>query len=289
MSPPGPAQERLLPYENPFAKRMDTGFFKAVPKRPGVYFFRGIEGSVLYVGKAKCLRDRINSYRHAKPGQVGRKVIRMLHLMRELTWEVCESETAALLRENELLRQLRPPFNRQNTRPDTYYLIGIRLIGGSVRFRLTTRPKRQGDLLYGAFKGRGGVRRGYQALLRVLWAAQARAERWEFPHRLIRPAPAHLYSVAVPEEWHAPLKRFLAGMDDRLLGLVTLQLLENPSIPPFQYRVIQEDLETLQEFFLRTLARNRELKRRHGVRGRLIPQDRIDDLMVLDRERAGRV
>src|SRR4051794_37139240 len=112
-----PRQPWLIPYGNPLLQRKGPEFFAGIPRTPGVYLMLGVEGSILYVGKAKDLRARLNSYKRAKPDQVSRKVIRMLNLVRDIRWEECPTEVAALLRENHLLRELCPPFNVVNTRP----------------------------------------------------------------------------------------------------------------------------------------------------------------------------
>lgn len=281
------SQQWLLPYRNPLTERFGREFFLKIPKTSGVYFFYGESEftgrHLLYVGKAKNLRARLNSYRHAKPGAVSRKVLRMVNLARFIEWEECETETAALLRENQLLREKAPPFNRMNTRPDTYYFVGVRFLSDEVRFRLTMTEKRQGDLLYGAFKARGLVQDGYQALLRLLWASQSREERFEFPQRLVARRAAALYSVKVPQEWHGWIKEFFAGQSSQLLRRLTEQILENPTLPPFYYRWVQEDLETALRFFYSCTLKNRQLKKSFSVRSRLIHQEQVDDLLVLER------
>src|SRR5688572_16556861 len=100
----------LLEYKNPLLEKMGAEFFRSIPKDPGVYFMMGRDGQILYVGKAKCLRQRLRSYCYAKPDRVPRKVLRLVTLLTEIKWEICTSERAALLRENALLRTLRPPF-----------------------------------------------------------------------------------------------------------------------------------------------------------------------------------
>jgi hypothetical protein len=279
-------QEWLIPYENPLAKRLGVELFKSAPKTPGVYTMFGLGGHVLYIGKAKDLRARLNSYKRARPDQVSRKVIRLLNVVEGIRWEVCESEEAALLRENQLLRDMRPPFNVVNTRPDTYYFIGVKLFENEIRFRLTTNPRKQADLLFGAYKGRGLVRDGYAALLRLVWAAQAPATpRFEFPARLTRYQPPYLYSTTFRPDWFPLLKKFLNGTDDSLLPELTVGLLQNEALPRFVYGMIQDDLETALEFFNVCPARNRRLKKAGGYRSRVIPQEKIDDLIVLDRLR----
>lgn len=282
-------QDWLFPYENPLTKRLGKEFFASIPKLPGVYIMYGVQDSVLYVGKAKNLRARLLSYRRAKPGQVPRKVIRLLNFVQAIRWEECTSEAAALLRENQLLREHCPPYNSLNTRPDTYYFLGFRFFSGYACFRLTMNPKPEDDVLYGAYKGRGSVRNGYQALLRLIWAAQHRMERFEFPSKLTRRVPPYRYTTDLPADWVKPLKKFLNGTSEEFLALLTEKLLENDSIPRFEYRMIQEDLETVSHFYLVGPKRNRHLRRTHKVKGRLIAQEAIDDLLVMEQARLGRV
>jgi excinuclease ABC subunit C len=280
----------LIPYINPLDQLKGKEFFRLLPQSPGVYLMLDESGAVLYVGKAKNLRSRLSSYRLAHPDSVSRKVIRMLNCVREIRWEICESEKDALLRENHLLRELQPPFNVVNTSPGSYYFIGLRVISPTqVRFRLTTEHKSQGDTLYGAFKGRGSVRAGYGALLRLIWNSQNDEPRYLVPARLARSKPVYIHTTLIPEAWVNPLKRLLAGTSDELLAVMTASLLENESIPRFAYRSIQDDLETVREFFEHCPRRNRELRRNHGLRTRLIPQDSIDDLMILELARAGKI
>jgi excinuclease UvrABC nuclease subunit len=279
-----PVQQWLIPYENPLAARLEKEFFKQIPRTPGVYLMIDTIGGVLYVGKAKNLRNRISSYKNAKPGQVTRKTIRLVNQIREIHWEQCETETAALLRENQLLRELCPPYNVINTRPDTYYFIAVRWFSDQARFRLTVSSKRQGDMLFGVFKGRGRVREAYGALLRLLWAAQNRQDRFSYPAKLTRRSPPHLFTVQFDPMLISSLKKYLNGTDDLFLAILTDKLLENDHIPKFVYHVVQEDLEILKEFYLRGPKRNRRLRNRFGSKGRLIAQNQIDDLLVLERE-----
>jgi hypothetical protein len=286
-------QAWLLPYQNPLKTRLGDAFFKAIPKNPGVYSMFGEAGELLYVGKAKNLKTRLASYKLARPGQVSRKVIRLLNKAREIRWEVCESEKDALLLENRMLRDLRPPFNRVNTRPETYLFIGMRFLAfektPQLRLRLTMNPKKQGDLLFGAYKNRGRVQDGYRALLRLLFAVHEPPERFAYPTRLTGARCPMISTSPFPADWVLPLRRFLSGIDEELLVLITQRLIEKDELPRFIYHVIQEDLVIAQEFFNICSRRNRELRKNHGLRTRLIRQDQVDDLGVLELARLGKI
>jgi DNA-binding CsgD family transcriptional regulator len=74
--------------------------------------WRDEHDGILYVGKAKSLRKRLNSYRVANPERLPRRLLRLLHLARTIDWEICDDEAATLARERELLLTLKPRSNR---------------------------------------------------------------------------------------------------------------------------------------------------------------------------------
>jgi excinuclease UvrABC nuclease subunit len=280
----------LLTYENPLNKRLGKEFFRSIPCTPGVYWMFDENKNILYVGKAKNLKNRLQSYPRIKPDQSSRKLVRMVHLVREICWEECDSETAALLRENHLLRAHRPPFNTLNTRPESYYFLGYVTSLSHLNFRLTTSPVAESDQLYGAFKGRSLVRHGYAALLRLLWVSlgELAPERFEYPGVLTRKNIPYRYSIFAGDnpkssdmrKWNSLIQRFLRGTSKSLLVHLTEKLLDRPGIPPFAYHYIQTDLETIAEFFRYGPHRNRCLKKFHGIHEPILAQEKIDDLLV---------
>ncbi|MBI2711750.1 MAG: nucleotide excision repair endonuclease [Bdellovibrio sp.] len=309
-----PKQVWLLNYQNPLTQKFGKEFFKSVPVLPGVYWMLGRQGEVLYIGKAKNLRNRLRSYQRAKPEQVSRKVLRLVYLVNEIRWEVVATEKDALLRENALLREHQPPFNVMNTHPETYLFIGFGVAKEEIQLCLSNpswKPEAlfEADLcllgrqlkttqvqaekeLFGAFKGRGLIRGGYAALLRLIWLALAdrHQERFEIPSVLVRRRVPDFYSISFRPNlasnqrllWERAIRRFLKGTSVKLLELLSVALLELTDIPPFYYGYIQDDLELLKEFYAYGPQRNRTLRRFHGRGGEahLIAQDEIDDLLV---------
>jgi excinuclease UvrABC nuclease subunit len=105
-------QARLFPDHQPLVERLGGDFFRALPQTPGVYLMRDGAAQVLYVGKAKNLRQRVCSYRVANPERMARRTLRLLRLVENIGWEECSDEQTALRRESELLLALKPKFNR---------------------------------------------------------------------------------------------------------------------------------------------------------------------------------
>jgi hypothetical protein len=107
-----PQQQRFWPDPRPLVERLGVEFFRQLPEKPGVYLMHGAADVVLYVGKAKSLRHRLGSYRVANPDRLRRRQLRLLQLVVRIELEECRDEVAALAREAELLRTLKPKFNR---------------------------------------------------------------------------------------------------------------------------------------------------------------------------------
>src|SRR5437763_15095548 len=82
----------------------------ALPRRPGVYLFRGRGGRVLYVGKASNLRARVRSYFSSERR---RKVEQLLREMEAVDHVVCAGPLEAAVLEARLIHQHLPPFNRR--------------------------------------------------------------------------------------------------------------------------------------------------------------------------------
>jgi excinuclease ABC subunit C len=85
------------------------GFVGSLPRRPGVYRMFAADGAILYVGKAKSLRDRVGSY--FTPANVIPKVQALVSQIASMEVTVTRSETEALLLEHNLIKAHRPRYN----------------------------------------------------------------------------------------------------------------------------------------------------------------------------------
>ncbi len=84
-------------------------YAKLAPSQPGVYRMIDARGDVLYVGKAKNVRNRIRTY--ARPAGLDSRIERMIAATRALEFVITRTETEALLLEANLIKRLRPRFN----------------------------------------------------------------------------------------------------------------------------------------------------------------------------------
>ena len=130
-----------------------------LPPLPGVYLMRDRRGRALYVGKAADLRRRVRAY-FGPGGRHGRLIGRALERLAYIDHEVCGSEFAALLRENDLIKALSPPCNRRGAGAGGRFL---KISHGEMAPRLyvvPAHPARRRGLLRADPLGAPGARRG---------------------------------------------------------------------------------------------------------------------------------
>src|SRR5437868_856655 len=84
---------------------------KELPAKPGVYLFRGADGDVLYVGKAKSLRPRVRSYFQAGSSDTRPGIPQLVRRVEDIEVIVTGNEVEALHLEQNLVKRHRPPFN----------------------------------------------------------------------------------------------------------------------------------------------------------------------------------
>lgn len=272
------SQLEFFPRPRPFLERFGAEFFRAIPRRAGVYVMTGEGNRVLYIGKAKDLRQRLCSYKYIRATG---KTWRLACRVRAITWEICDDAPAASLRENELLRLHKPMFNVMNTRSEHYPFVGLRCAGSAIELRITKVAQRQpGEQLFGAFKGLPLVRSGFAALMRLIWAAQHQlTSPFEFPSALL--AERLEYWTISGSSAVTQLENFFRGRSDELIDAAVARLPKE--ISRFQQAFHEHDLELAREFFLRGPQRNAELRSTFQLNEALVPQAELDDLLVLRR------
>jgi excinuclease ABC subunit C len=145
---------------------VDPERVEALPQTPGVYLLKDARGRVLYVGKAQNLRNRVRSY--LLPGGDGRHQIpRLVERAADVDVVLTPGVKDALLLENELIKQHRPPFNVR-LRDDKQYL-ALRLDPRTDWPRLTQvrRFQRDGALYFGPYTSSQSMREAVSNLRRI--------------------------------------------------------------------------------------------------------------------------
>ncbi len=286
------AQKSLFRRSNPLALRFDTEFFRVIPQSPGVYEMRNEAGEIIYIGKAKCLRDRLRSYCHVHSmPDVSRKTIRLLHDVRQIRWTLTATEKEALLLESELLGLHQPRYNVIIPRPEFYDFIAVIENEGNFALRLKPwnglREKNQ-PLLYGAFRGRRRVRRAVLALSRLLYLSGRQLEHsMQLPGRLQRDWVPQGEDVALPLQssieatlFRRHLLKFFQGRSKRLISYVRDTFHSENFGTKFWASMIQSDVEALEEFYKKGPKRLCEIRKFYGLRQVRISCEDLDHYLT---------
>ena len=85
------------------------GYLRTLDSSPGVYRMLDAESRVLYVGKARSLKNRVSNY--ARPGGHSPRIERMIRDTASMMFLTTRTETEALLLEQNLIKQLKPRYN----------------------------------------------------------------------------------------------------------------------------------------------------------------------------------
>ena len=139
---------------------------RLLPDEPGVYVYRDDDGQVLYVGKAKGLRKRVGSYARPDRG-LERKTAELVLRIAEIDVTITGTETEALLLEQTLIKQHRPPFNVRLRDDKSYPMIAVTTGEPFPRVLFTRRGDRRNARLFGPYPSAGRVRETLEVLNRV--------------------------------------------------------------------------------------------------------------------------
>jgi len=137
-----------------------------IPTKPGVYRFRDEHGRVIYVGKAKVLRNRLTSY-FANPDRLTPKTRAMVFTAGSVEWTVVGSELEALQLEFVWIKEYNPRFNIVFRDDKTYPYLAVTLNEKYPRALVMRGDKRKGVKYFGPFYPAKAIRETLDTLLRV--------------------------------------------------------------------------------------------------------------------------
>ena len=120
-----------------------------LPLRPGCYLYRDEGGNLLYVGKAKVLRNRVKSYFQQK--RLDAKTRRLVARIWDVELIVCESELEALVLENNLIKEHLPPFNILLRDDKSYPYVKLTWKEAFPKVFVTRKVRKDGSLYFGPF------------------------------------------------------------------------------------------------------------------------------------------
>ncbi|MEV4756182.1 excinuclease ABC subunit UvrC [Micromonospora sp. NPDC049559] len=137
-----------------------------IPDAPGVYRFRDPTGRVIYVGKAKSLRSRLNSY-FADPWSLHERTRQMVTTAASVDWIIVGTEVEALQQEYTWIKQYDPRFNVRYRDDKSYPYLAVTLDEEFPRLQVMRGAKRKGVRYFGPYSHAWAIRETLDLLLRV--------------------------------------------------------------------------------------------------------------------------
>lgn len=147
--------------------QLDRGLLKDIPKLPGVYLMHDQYDHVIYVGKAKNLRDRVGTY-FSQPVGYTRKMDGLLEHLSRIETVVVGSEIEALLLESQLIRRYQPRYNTALRSSERYPYIRVDVVNAWPRLTVVRDHADDGARYFGPYRNTSGARRTVEFLNDVL-------------------------------------------------------------------------------------------------------------------------
>jgi excinuclease ABC subunit C len=139
--------------------------WKTLPVRPGVYRMQDARGDVLYVGKARALKNRVTSY--TQVAKLPKRLQRMVAQTRSMTIVTTRTEAEALLLEAQLIKRFRPAYNVLLRDDKSFPFILLREDHDFPRIQKHRGARRIKGQYYGPFASAGSVTRTLNALQKL--------------------------------------------------------------------------------------------------------------------------
>ncbi len=233
-----------------------------IPTVPGVYRFRDEFGRVVYVGKAKNLRNRLNSY-FQNVHALAPKVYAMVHTAASVEWTVVGSELESLQLEYTWIKEYKPRFNIAFRDDKSYPYLAVTLKDRFPRAQVMRGEKKKGVRYFGPFSQAWAIRETLDALLRVFPVRTCSAGVFNRAERSGRPCLlGYIDKCSAPcvgnisQQDHLKLAedlcRFMGGGAEKFIADLTQQMKQAAADFDFEKAaVLRDDIEALQKAFER--------------------------------------
>jgi excinuclease ABC subunit C len=267
-----------------FDRKFGADLLRELPARPAVYLFKDEDGAVIYAGKAKNIRRRLQGYRNASRRKAHRKMRSLVRLATSLEVRLQPSERDALLVENELIRTLRPRYNVEGAFTFLYPAIGTRVHGHQSLLCFTTRTEAFEALdfrWHGTFRSRHRTRDAFEAAVALLGLVGHREPRSRLPE-LPRIRGSSVVAFRRVSRWLPGFDALFAGESPAVLQAMARELVEKPDARQDAAQV-GEDLRELDAFYEADAEPLQEAIRAAGRSSGFVSQQERDALFIAHR------
>ncbi|MBY0523004.1 MAG: excinuclease ABC subunit UvrC [Gemmataceae bacterium] len=237
---------------------------KQFPTTPGVYLMKDAQGRVIYVGKAKNLRNRAGHY-FTKAAAEDLRTADLVKLIVDVDFLPAPSEVDALLLEARLVKDIQPRFNVELKDNKSFPYLQIRTREEFPRVEFTRVPRRRGVKLYGPFTSAKSLRYAMQVLQRIFQFRTCSLDiksddprwRWFRPCILhsIRQCTAPCNFRVTRDEYRKQIRSLrlvLEGKKEKLLAEMEREMLAASTALLFEKAArLRDDIQALQNLGLR--------------------------------------
>jgi excinuclease ABC subunit C len=142
------------------------GILATLPSKPGCYIYRNAEGTIIYVGKAISLKNRVRSYFHADSSH-DNKTRRLVREIANIEWIVVGSELEALILEMNLIKKHRPKYNIRLKDDKRYPYIKVHLNEPFPKVTVTRQMFEDGSRYFGPYTSAWAVHQTLDVLRHI--------------------------------------------------------------------------------------------------------------------------
>ncbi len=164
----------------------------ALPETPGVYFMKDARGRVLYIGKARSLRDRVSTYFHPNP-DIEPRLQSMISQIRDVDILQTATEVDALLAEARLVKDAQPKYNVKLKDDKSFTMLGVTTFDDFPKVWIVRETDDVKADLMGPFTGAADLREAVKVLQKIFKFATCRIEMSadDAKRRFFRPCLLH--------------------------------------------------------------------------------------------------
>lgn len=237
---------------------------KEFPTGPGVYLMKDEQGLVVYVGKAKNLRNRAGHY-FTKIAAEDQRTADLVKVIADIDFIAADTEVDALLLEARLVKDIQPRFNIDLKDDKTFPYLQIRVREEFPRVEFTRKPRQRGVKLYGPFTSAKSLRAAIQVLQRIFQFRTCGLDiksdevrwRWFRPCLLhsIRQCTAPCNFRVSREDYRKQIRSLrlvLEGKKKKLLAEMEREMIEASAAMLFEKAArLRDEIKALQTLSLR--------------------------------------
>lgn len=255
---------------------------RSLPTNPGIYIYKDATGKILYVGKAKNLKNRVRSY-FTKSATLGPAKERMVSLIENIETITTDTELEALVLEANLIRKHQPPYNVL-LRDDKYYLFIKITKEDQQRIFPVRKINKDGARYFGPYSSAASVRATLRLLRRIFpfKGEKDTAHDIIFPHSLFKKRQ----SVDTDGPHPNPLPELGEGNDSSIASVIAFLKGNRQEIIATLEQGIAEASKNL-EFERAALFRDQlqAIMRLEGFQKVYLPRNESFDVISIARDR----